>query len=401
MAAVTATESETGQRFASRRLYRLLSLSLSITTLLMLIALAPVVPDQVFVVGTGYSLLAIGVIGAPAVVALALFRTAPIRALRRIWRLQAIGMLLLYSAIPFVLIHGRIPAGPNSFWMFEVETIAGCAAVLAWNVRTLIAYVLAIQLIMFTVGIFFGAGSLTGPVAGDAARNLVTMAMFTSLAIALLRAGRLLDATVDGAIADAARTARDEVARAGRRTVEMLVHDRIIVALLAYASGAEPIRSAAEARAALTSMKAEPTAGAGSPDSALSPRALAWDLQALTTQLDARTHFEYTIEGADPLPAIVCAAVIEALSEALRNSIRHAPGEAVVSRAVRATVTSDRVEVLVLDDGAGFDPSAVGPARLGIAHGIIRRMGSVPGGGAEVRSRIGYGTMVSLYWRRR
>ena len=100
MAAVTATSRKTGQRFASRRLYRLLSLSLSITTLLMLIALAPVVPDQVFVVGTGYSLLAIGVIGAPAVVALALFRTAPIRALRRIWRLQAIGMLLLYRRSP-------------------------------------------------------------------------------------------------------------------------------------------------------------------------------------------------------------------------------------------------------------------------------------------------------------
>ena len=101
MAAVTATESETGQRFASRRLYRLLSLSLSITTLLMLIALAPVVPDQVFVVGTGYSLLAIGVIGAPAVVALALFRTAPdpcfcagSRACRRY------GMLLLYFGDP-------------------------------------------------------------------------------------------------------------------------------------------------------------------------------------------------------------------------------------------------------------------------------------------------------------
>lgn len=400
MTALTATAIAPAHEpgFASRRLHRLLSLSLSITTILNLIAMGPVIPEESLVVGAPYSCVAVGAIGLPAMVTLVLFFTAPLGALRAIWRLQAIGMLLLCGAIPLVLVQGLIPRGPNSFWMFEFETIAGCAAALAWRARTLIMYVIAMQMIMFTIGISFGEGSIAGPVTGDAARNLVTMAMFTALAVALLRAGRLLDATIEAAITDAAFAAQGEVKRASQRTVEMLIHDRIIVALLAYASGAEAARSAAEARTALAAMKTATEARGQS--TATIPRDLAWDMQALTTQLDAEAHFEYTVEGEAALPQSVSAAVIEALSEALRNSIRHATKDAVVSREVRATVSSDQLEVIVLDNGIGFDAAAVRPARLGITHGIIRRMESVPGGGADVRSKIGYGTMVALHWNR-
>ena len=398
MTATVSTIPEPGQKFASRRLYRLLSLSLSITALLMLLMLLPVMPEQAQVVGPWFSPVAAAVIGVPAVLALFVFRTARIRTLRLVWRIQAIGMLACYLATPLVLVGGQIPRGPNSFWMFEVETVAGCAAVLAWRVRTLVAYVVSVQVIMFTVGVFFGAGSVAGPVVGDAVRSLVTMSMFTALAVALLRAGRLLDETTDSAVAEANRATRAEVARAARQSVEMLVHDRIIVALLAYANGTDAARSAVEAHAALSAITSETESleeVAG-----VTPKALAWEMQALTTGLDPQIRFDYEAEGNDALPSLMSSAVVEALSEALRNSLRHAPAGRAVIRQVRATLTSDQVEVLVLDDGVGFDPTAIGAARLGVRHGILRRMEAVPGGSAEVRSRLGYGTMVALRWRR-
>ncbi|MBS1907257.1 MAG: hypothetical protein JST33_11975 [Actinobacteria bacterium] len=387
-----------GQQFASRRLYCLVSLSLSVTTLLMLIALLPVVPEQAHIVGSLYSIVAIALVSLPAIVTMFLFRTTGIRTLRAVWRMQASAMLLLYAVMPFTLVTGQIPRGPNSLWMFEMETVAGCAAVLSWRVRPLILYIGALQVILFTVAIFFGEGSVSGPVVGDAVRSLITTALFSALAVALMRAGHLLDATVDAAIAESTGTARVEVARAGQRTVQMLVHDRIIVALLAYATGADADRAAAEARSALMSIRATP--GRVADREGLTPRRLAWDMQALTTALDPRIRFEYSVEGEDPIPATASAAVIEALSEAIRNSIRHTREGHAVSREVRATITSDHLDVVILDDGVGFDTASIGPARLGIRHGIIRRLTSVAGGGAEVRSRIGYGTVVSLHWRR-
>lgn len=400
MAAVAGTSvaEKPGRRFAARRLYRLLSLSLGITTLLTLVMLIPVIPEQARVLTPGYTVLAIVVVGGPAVIALCIFRVARVRVLRVVWRVQALGMVALYAGIPFVALGSHIPQGPQSLWILEVEVVAGCAAVLAWRTRTLIVYAIVWQCLMLGIGVFCGEGSVAGPVMGDVVRELVTVAMFTCLAAALLRAGELLDATVDNAVAEARLAARADVRRTGRRTLEMLIHDRIIVALLAYAAGAGTDRSAAEARSALTSIKRGHLALTDDTDR--SPRDLAWELQALTTQLDTQTRFDYTADGTAAIPANVSFAIAEALSEALRNSIRHAPANRAVSRQVHATLSPDRLEVLVLDDGKGFDLAAVGAARLGIRHGIVRRMNDLPGGSANVSSRPGYGTMVTLRWSR-
>jgi two-component sensor histidine kinase len=134
-----------------------------------------------------------------------------------------------------------------------------------------------------------------------------------------------------------------------------------------------------------------------------------WHMQSITTDLDPDTQFDYDPIPATQVPADVSQALGEAMGEALRNSIRHADGAAVlgsahgptvqVTRAVHVGIDAGAVDVTILDDGVGFDPSTVDGARLGIEVSIRGRMSSISGGHAMVVSRVGDGTRVVLQWR--
>ena len=63
------------------------------------------------------------------------------------------------------------------------------------------------------------------------------------------------------------------------------------------------------------------------------------------------------------------------------------------------SATSDDVRIVIVDDGTGFDPDAVAPARLGIALSIRGRMQMIDGV-AEVNSSPDAGTEVVLSWTR-
>jgi signal transduction histidine kinase len=173
----------------------------------------------------------------------------------------------------------------------------------------------------------------------------------------------------------------------------------VIVALLAFGRGArvDDERAAREATRALTAIDelAAPTRPGDDP----TPRELAWRLQGITTDLEAQIRFDYRAGGEGRIPAGVAMAVSEALSEAVRNSLHHAGARGRVLRQVTAQVTEERIRVVVLDDGVGFDPSVVDPTRLGIREGMVRRMAHV-GGRAVVVSRPQRGTTVVLEWSR-
>jgi signal transduction histidine kinase len=221
-------------------------------------------------------------------------------------------------------------------------------------------------------------------------------AMFMALAIASRRAGRQLDAAIRSAVAEISAAAAAEARRAERRRIAGLIHDSVIVALLAFGRGApgEPrvVRQAQRALAAIEDLDAS----AASTGDATS-RELAWRLQAITTELGAEIRFDYTADDEGSVPAVVVEAAAEAMSEAIRNSLRHAglPGQ--VLRQVTVTAWSRRLDIVVLDDGVGFDASAVSATRLGIREGIVRRM-ALAGGSAQVLSRPGRGTVVAIRW---
>ncbi len=316
--------------------------------------------------------------------------------LRRLWALQAVSLLLAFLAVPVALAGSKLPTSAGPWWIGQFVIIGACAAALAWTVRCAVVYAITLEVVVFGIALTCSADPFFGPATGDAMRQLFFVAMFMSLAMAIQRAGRLLDLATATAVAEARASAEADVKRASRHRVEMLVHDSVIVALLAYASGAPAPTTVGEAKRALEAMRSSGNLAAN--EATRTPRDFTWELQSLTTTIDPQARFDYQTDGNGAIPGAVVAALIEATSEALRNSVRHAGQGRPVRRQVRVVLAEGEADVAVLDDGDGFDVASVGATRLGIRHGIIGRMQQVPAGAAEIRSIPGYGTTVLLRW---
>jgi signal transduction histidine kinase len=95
---------------------------------------------------------------------------------------------------------------------------------------------------------------------------------------------------------------------------------------------------------------------------------------------------------ARPLPPDVRHNIFLIVKEALTNALRHAAASEV---RVQAKVSANTLEILVQDDGKGFDSaSPAGGKRNGL--GNMRRRAEVIGGKLELQSTPGRGTSVKL-----
>jgi signal transduction histidine kinase len=307
---------------------------------------------------------------------------------------------LAVSLLAGVLLAPVASVGPTPDgtvpWTLDIAVIGAAAAACGWAIRLAIGYLVVLVIALAAVAV-----ALASPDARVAALlHVLQSAFFVTLiaavAIATRRAGRLLDLAVTSAIREVRAAAAAEAQRVERRRVAGLLHDSVIVALVAFGRGgpASDDRAADEARRALQAV--EDFERPVPPAAASTAEELAWRLQALTTELDAAIRFDYGVSDGT-IPAAVGTAALEASSEALRNSLRHAGPPEKVSRQVFVSFDGRHLMIAVLDDGVGFDPAAVAPTRLGISDGIIRRMRSV-GGRVRVRSRPGQGTTIALEW---
>ncbi|MGZ4198732.1 MAG: GAF domain-containing sensor histidine kinase [Thermoleophilia bacterium] len=111
------------------------------------------------------------------------------------------------------------------------------------------------------------------------------------------------------------------------------------------------------------------------------------------TQARTRIPIELTVADPRPLPADVTIALYRIAQEAMNNLVRH-------SRARRAwtTLTSsdEAVELVVGDDGRGFDPATVGPEQLGLR--IMRERAEAVGASLAIASANRRGTVVTATW---
>lgn len=322
----------------------------------------------------------------------ALSTVAPVRVLRVLAGVSASGHLVgLLTLVP-ALEGGKLATELGAPWLFGVSVISTASAAVAWRPAITWPYV-AVCIVALGVDRHLASPIWIPDLAvQDALHTLLFDAVFTALALATYRAGRALDAAADTAIAET-RVAATTEARARERTrVEALLHDSVLVALLASARGSANAR--VEARAALAALDAIERVD---DDAQVPGTSWLWRLQALTTDLAPDARFSHDDAGGDTrIRSDAAQAILEAAAEALRNSIQHA-GPA--SRAVHARIDDDEIEVTVLDDGHGFDPAKVPPGRLGVAVSILDRMQAVPGGWGAVVSERGEGTRVSIGWR--
>ncbi len=93
-----------------------------------------------------------------------------------------------------------------------------------------------------------------------------------------------------------------------------------------------------------------------------------------------------------PLPPDVRHNIFLIVKEALTNALKHAGANEVQ---VHAKIPGDTLEILVQDDGKGFDLSASSESRRN-GLGNMRRRAEAIGGELELQSAMGKGTMVKL-----
>ncbi|MFJ3161281.1 ATP-binding protein [Streptomyces kanasensis] len=202
--------------------------------------------------------------------------------------------------------------------------------------------------------------------------------------------------------------ARERAARRSRREFQRLLHDDVGSALRAAGmSGVTAGERRAEARRAVAALTSGAVGAAGTSggDGAAGGNG-AGDGVGVADLVPLLTGLTATSVGGVPRPRVttdfpaeltvpreVAAACAGAAVEALRN-VRYAGAAHVV---VRLRGDHRGLELTVADDGRGFVPSQVRRTALGLRDSVGRRMADV-GGVADVRSRPGHGTTVTLRW---
>ncbi len=115
-------------------------------------------------------------------------------------------------------------------------------------------------------------------------------------------------------------------------------------------------------------------------------------LRGMLQNFQARTGVQADLSVAGQEPDMTdeeAQALFRIADEALTNVERHAAAQQV---AVRLAFGNDRIDLVIRDDGVGFDPAAVDPDHYGLT-GIQERAAMI-GATLEVNSRPGRGTRV-------
>jgi PAS domain S-box-containing protein len=109
----------------------------------------------------------------------------------------------------------------------------------------------------------------------------------------------------------------------------------------------------------------------------------------------ARVPVTTQVNGECRMPVEVKVALYRIAQEALNNVAKHAgPSEATV----RLQCASDRIELIVSDNGCGFEPTCVPPDHLGL--GIMQERAEAIAAALTISSQPGAGTQIRILWRK-
>ena len=220
-------------------------------------------------------------------------------------------------------------------------------------------------------------------------------ALLGMLLISLRRTTANIDDELDRRAALAAEAATVRANEAERARMSAIVHDSVLTALLLGANAQTKQDRDTAALAAKSAIK----------------RLSLDELDVVPESLQSQNFFEALAESATlladdikihtdlqdslTLPGKVVEALTEATLQAVTNSVRHAG--TVRHRELRLNGTSQRIKIVIKDDGRGFRESRVSRSRLGLRLSIRDRVQSI-GGRVAIQSEPGRGCTVAITW---
>ncbi|MBA4022814.1 MAG: ATP-binding protein [Gordonia sp.] len=285
----------------------------------------------------------------------------------------------------------------DAFWLAAFPGLASLAALIAWPLSLAAAYLVLVCSSTSVIVTAARGGSAIGLLPSQIAFGIMFCALYFGGAAMAIRTVKLLDSTTETTYRAAATAAAQRAQTVERERIDALIHDNVLSTFLAAGRGQPHTVVGPLAASTLTELDA--LQSRTGPRDSFSVEEAITHLRNSAAEADDRATFTVSDPPAlhpKRLSADDIRTVGSALSEALRNSRQHAGVEA--RRAVTVQLTDAVLSIDVIDDGAGFDPSAVPPHRLGIAVSIVGRMSSLPGGSASVQSSPGSGTRIHLEW---
>ncbi|MCZ4551845.1 sensor histidine kinase [Gordonia rubripertincta] len=285
----------------------------------------------------------------------------------------------------------------DAFWLAAFPGLASLAALIAWPLSLAAAYLVLVCSSTSVIVTAARGGSAIGLLPSQIAFGIMFCALYFGGAAMAIRTVKLLDSTTETTYRAAATAAAQRAQTVERERIDALIHDNVLSTFLAAGRGQPHMVVGPLAASTLAELDA--LQSRTGPRESFSAEEAITHLRNSAAEADDRATFTVSDPTAlhpKRLSADDIRTVGSALSEALRNSRQHAGVDA--RRAVTVQLTDAVLSIDVIDDGAGFDPSAVPPHRLGIAVSIVGRMGSLPGGSASVQSSPGSGTRIHLEW---
>lgn len=304
-------------------------------------------------------------------------------------------MLLLWPAV----VDGTRDVPSDQPWIFFLVNIGVVAAVLAFPPRLQFAWALGLPLVYGFVRLTQGEFSQGFWIATgfDVSFTIILGMVIVSLAWMFRQVAAGVDdaraKTVEAYTAAAAASASEEE----RVAMGALMHDSVLAALIAAeraASERERTLAVGMAREALTRLaNTEASIAQEGNDEPVERANIIAELRRTLSEQGADAVVEERgVPGA--VPGRVARAMVLAARQAIGNALTHAAGRGL--HVIAESQTPDRLTLIVLDAGPGFDPAAIGEDRLGIQASIVARMAAVSGS-----SRISSderGTTVELSW---
>jgi signal transduction histidine kinase len=318
----------------------------------------------------------------------------------RILRVVAGGIAACFVLLQLLWVPSMVVphlAGAAAPWMQGVNAAHATLAAVVWRNKYVWLYAVAQGPIVATVR-FLATGTDLHAALLDGLGAIIFCIILMLTSSSLIDAAQQQDLVAARARAQASLEAASRTREREQARINAIIHDDIMSVLLYAAREASGPRLAEQAESALASIATLSI----DPDEALDyhPTEVVTALRAAVSDAGEAVDFWNSVDSERDIPAHVVDALTEATSEAVRNSILHGGDDPGISRVVRVSIADGGLRATIQDTGRGFNVRAVHDRRLGIRVSIFERMRHLEGGSAEVDSRPGQGTIVTLSWAR-
>lgn len=324
--------------------------------------------------------------------------TAIASVIRRLVRVSmtvfAVIFLIVLVTWPFHVVH---PTAVSP-WIYYLITIATAMAAIGLSLPFAVGYLFLIPLVYALIRLMPAGGNVDPfRVALDSLYSFILGGAILIISVVLRVAAAGVDRAQAMALDSYAKAVRAHAMEAERVRVDAIVHDSVLTTLL-YASRADtPEAQRLAVTMATNAIGHLRDAALASPDDGTTVRVseVAQRTRDAIEELEGGFEISSSRLGTRSIPTAAAEAAESAAVQAAVNSVNHAGSG--VTRKVRMTAWQGGIQIIVSDDGRGFDPRQVPAERLGVRGSIIERMANV-GGRAEVQSAPGVGTTVTIRW---